>query len=341
MSTLNSLPTEILLQIIPQITYSPSTISSLSLTSSRFNEILTHHEQTIVKGYLCGQSFLFASAALHPGLKINTYTDIATIHNRTTALADLKAKWWDLTHRQDVRWLRCSRWAKIYRAGLLVLYSLQDREQAEEQTRKLKHDIKQEIIRQLPATSLACLLFVLVGGMALLRAQGPAVLRREHVCHCALIMDREAHGEDEVKRREIELACEEMLLAHGPNYLFAMIQEGGSVDVDSSEHTKPSLNDLSIEAIKSDNWAMKALVNEAANFTERQQPNKDGTSKPITLIATLRQALAAAAECRVCETKGKMWEILSATGFDSIDDTKLAALATGEKVDGGGKRVGF
>lgn len=258
MSTLTSLPTEILLQIIPQITYSPSTLSSLSLTSIRLNEILSHHEQTLVRAYLSGQSSLSASAILHPGLEINTYADIATLHNRTTALAGLKADWWDLTHRQDVRWLRCSRWAKIYRAGLLVLFSLQDCErQAKDQTPKLRHERQQEQIRQLPATSLACLLFALVGGMALLRAKGPEVLRREHVCHCVLVMDREAHGEDEVKRREMELACEEMLLAHGPNYLFSMIQEGQNVVDEGSEEKEQSVNDLSIQASKSENWAMK------------------------------------------------------------------------------------
>lgn len=258
MSTLNSLPTEILLQIIPQITYSPSTLSSLSLTSNRLNEILTHHEQTLVRAYLSGQSFLSESAVLHPGLEINTYADIATLHNRTTALAGLKADWWDLTHRQDVRWLRCSRWAKIYRAGLLVLYYLQDAErQTTVQTHKVKHEKQQELVRRLPATSLACLLFALVGGMALLRAKGPEVLRREHVCHCVLVMDREAHGEDEVRRREMELACEEMLLAHGPNYLFSMIEEGQSVEEDGSEKKEQSVDDLSIQAGKSENWAMK------------------------------------------------------------------------------------
>ena len=53
---------------------------------------------------------------------------------------------------------------------------------------------------------------------------------------------------------------------------------------------------------------------------ERQLPFPDGTIQPPTLISVLRQAFASKMSCHVAEVTAKMWEVLSGTIFDRIDD---------------------
>ena len=76
------------------------------------------------------------------------------------------------------------------------------------------------------------------------------------------------------------------------------------------------------------------LQNEIAGMEDRQDP-----AKPATLISSLRCALAAQVGCEVHQTATKMWEVLSCTGFDHVDEAKTVMIVRGEVVEKGMRRI--
>lgn len=82
-----------------------------------------------------------------------------------------------------------------------------------------------------------------------------------------------------------------------------------------------------------------ALEKEVAGMIERQSPNSDGFPKPPTLTSCLRRAFAAKLGGHISQNIGKMWEILSSTGFDEVDEEKLVKIVNGEEIEGGMKRI--
>lgn len=72
---------------------------------------------------------------------------------------------------------------------------------------------------------------------------------------------------------------------------------------------------------------------------ERQHPGPDGLPKPPTLTSCMRRAFAAQLGCHISQNVGKMWEILSSTSFDEIDDAKMVKVVNGEALTGGMKRI--
>lgn len=75
---------------------------------------------------------------------------------------------------------------------------------------------------------------------------------------------------------------------------------------------------------------------------ERQLTLVDGTQQHPTLTSVLRRAFASRMGCHVSETSSKMWELLSGTVFDSVDDGMLATLVNGEPLKRKGmRRMGF
>lgn len=75
---------------------------------------------------------------------------------------------------------------------------------------------------------------------------------------------------------------------------------------------------------------------------DRQSPLPDGTPPPPTLTSVLRRAFAVQMDCHVTEVTSKMWEVLSGTMFDKVDDEMMANLVNGETVRRKGmRRMGF
>lgn len=72
---------------------------------------------------------------------------------------------------------------------------------------------------------------------------------------------------------------------------------------------------------------------------ERQLPSPDGNPKPPTLTSCLRRAIAAKLGCHISQNVSKMWEILSSTSFDEVDEEKLVKIVNGEELKGGMKRI--
>lgn len=90
---------------------------------------------------------------------------------------------------------------------------------------------------------------------------------------------------------------------------------------------------------KADMMIHSALTKEVAGMIERQSPTPEGNPKPPTLTSCLRRAFAAKLGGHISENVGKMWAILSSTGFDEVDDEKLVKIVRGEEIEGGMKRI--
>ena len=66
----------------------------------------------------------------------------------------------------------------------------------------------------------------------------------------------------------------------------------------------------------------------------------EGIPRPPTLTSCMRRAFAAKLGCHISQNVGKMWEILSSTSFDEIDEAKMVKVVNGEDVGKGGlKRI--
>lgn len=201
-TSLDSLPNELLLEIIPHI-YTPHDLFCLCLTCTRLSTLIKTHETTLVKHILRLQPPI--SLRLFPGLPTKTFSDLETLHTRLSTLSDLHEKWLQITsHGPELHWLK-GRWEGIHKAGLLLLHRLQD---------SGSYNYKVSMLNGMSKTSLACLLFKLISSIKILRVYGPEPIKGTY-----------AAG-DVMQRSDIELASEEMLLEYGPGFFISMLKAG-------------------------------------------------------------------------------------------------------------------
>ncbi|KXT11414.1 hypothetical protein AC579_9875 [Pseudocercospora musae] len=294
----NSLPAEVLLEVIPYIPYTPHGIACLCLTCERLNVLIKHHEHGLVKNIKLLQLSPIA-LQLFPNLQTDTFEGLRTLYQRLDTLEELHAHWLKITGTgPELDWLK-GRWESIHKAGLLLLYRLQDTG---------SYCNKVALINALPATSLACLLFKLISSIKILRIYGPDPINGHH------------QAGDVMARSDIELAFEEMLLHHGPEFFIAMLKAGNIM------YSNPKSQ-----------WAIAALQSEISGMIDRQTcPGPDGNPRPPTLTSRLRRAFAAQLGIHISQNVGKMWEILSSTNFDEMNDSKsLLKIVQGEALTGG------
>lgn len=202
---LQTLPNEILLEIIPYI-YTPSSLSSFRLASPIFHELVKAHEQSLAQHILHTQN-LRPSLRLFPGLaqKPPSYASLATLHTRLSTLENHHAKWLQMvSHGPELYWLR-GRWENIHKAGLLLLHRLQD---------SGSYNYKVAVLNGLSKTSLACLYFKLISSIKILRVHGPEPVSARFMAGDIMV------------RSEVELAVEEMLLEHGPAFFVQLLEDG-------------------------------------------------------------------------------------------------------------------
>lgn len=254
-SPLTTLPPELLLQIIPLIPHSPSTLLALQQTSPSLHALLKTHESTLV-AELRANSYSIPSnsttSPLFPSLPLKTYADLAVLYERLQVLESLHANWLHLTsHGPELGWLK-DRWEKVHKVGTLLLWRLGDvadfaakavivqeatsttSESAEEGSRttpsqeeknhlaqstiaQTAHAAKSDLLHLLPATSLACLIFKCYSAVKILRVHGPDPVHSR----CG--------WEDAGFRCEVELAVEELLLVHGAGFFVALLEAGTGV----------------------------------------------------------------------------------------------------------------
>lgn len=198
--TLISLPAELLLEIIPHIPYTPHNLQCVCLVCTHFKGLIKDHETSLVAD-IVKQPEIHDSLKLFPGLK-PSYKGLQTLHSRLDVLDGVHDKWLHATsHGPDLSWMK-GRWEAVYKAGLLLLYRLQDISD---------YDSKIKLLHTLPSTSLACLLFKLISSIEILRIHGPAPIHESF-----------KRGDWEM-RGDIELAFEELLLSHGPSFFIRLM----------------------------------------------------------------------------------------------------------------------
>lgn len=203
-SSFNALPSEVLLEIIPYIPFSPHSLTCICRTCARLNLLVSGHEHSLVRDIKRNQ-IANASLQLFPSLPTDTFTGLAILHKRLQTLESLHEQWLQITSNgPELDWLR-GRWEGIHKTGLLLLYRLQDAG---------SYPNKVAMLNGLPSTSLACLLFKLISSIKILRIYGPNPINGNY-----------AAG-DIMARSDIELAFEEMLLQHGPDFFIAMLKVG-------------------------------------------------------------------------------------------------------------------
>ncbi|KAF2725308.1 hypothetical protein K431DRAFT_281258 [Polychaeton citri CBS 116435] len=297
----DSLPGEILLEILPYVSYSPHGWACLCLTCKKLNHLIKHHEHGLAKDVIDCQ--FCQILVFFPGIP-KTFDGLNLLHHRLEILEDIHSHWLKVTnHGPDLNWLR-GRWENIHKAGLLLLYRLQDAED---------YEGKRALLSSLPASSLACLLFKMIASIKILRIYGPDPINVRFA------------SDDLLTRSDVELAFEELLLQFGPDFFVAMLK---------AEEVRNAWENEGKNAVET-------LQNEIAQMEERQSLLPNGQHRPPTLIASLRRAFATSAECQINENVTRMWEILSSTPFDTIDDEKMGKLVLGEEIGGGQKRMGY
>lgn len=84
------------------------------------------------------------------------------------------------------------------------------------------------------------------------------------------------------------------------------------------------------------NRSYSALNDELDNMEFRQLH-----SAAPTLIATLRRSFAQKTNGHIGNTATKMWEVLSSSVFDEVDEEKMVKIVRGEALVGGMKRMGY
>jgi len=84
------------------------------------------------------------------------------------------------------------------------------------------------------------------------------------------------------------------------------------------------------------NLSHSALNDELDNMEFRQLH-----SAAPTLIATLRRSFAQKTNGHIGNTATKMWEVLSSSVFDEVDEEKMVKIVRGEALVGGMKRMGY
>lgn len=202
-TSLETLPNELLLEIIPYV-YTPHDLACLCLTCARLNILIKTHEHSLVKTIKKCQNSTTA-IRFFPSLPTATFDDLNVLYTRASTLEDLHEQWLRITsYGPELNWLK-GRWEGVHKAGLLLLHRLQD---------SGSYNYKVALLNGLPSTSLACLLFKLISSIKILRIYGPEPIKGTF------------SAGDIMQRSDIELAFEEMLLQHGPNFFITMLKAG-------------------------------------------------------------------------------------------------------------------
>ena len=211
----HTLPTEILLEIISSVPFTPADFLSLRLTCRRFHDVLTHHEAPIAAATR-RRTFDAKTTILFPGLHDDSLRNLGRLHARVQTLESVHEHWLKITqHSPQLEWLK-GRFEGVHKAGLLLLYHLQDlrlqKSTNAEGSPICEHCQRAAFLRSLPATSLACLLFKLVSSVRILRVHGPEPIA-------------EGWKKGNVgARSDVELVCEELILRNGPWFFLALLQ---------------------------------------------------------------------------------------------------------------------
>ncbi|CAD0094461.1 unnamed protein product [Aureobasidium mustum] len=279
------LPSELILDSLSRLHYTPRCLDSLRLVCREFNSILQQFEHSLTVEIIRLQ-FPSGILAKYPGLETSeiNFKTLDELCMRSYALSRLDRNCHNIRRREgkEAAWMR-PEWINLQQAGFHLLYRLQD---------VGNHDNKSQVIRSLPATSLAILLLTLYLCIQQLRADGPSLL----IPTSPLL-----HG---MLRFEVELCCQELILQHGPSFLDALLCHCPN--------------------------AISLLETEVRNMEARQLPSEDGKAREKTLIAECRCRLADSLGTNVEDNRRDMWSILGRIG--TLDEEDVVKVIRGEEL---------
>ena len=164
------------------------------------------------------------------------------------------------------------------------------------------HEQRASLISGLPQSSLAILTFAVMMSLHILRTAGPEMV---------LYFTSPPNSDS---RSEIELACEELILQRGPEFLLDLLMH----KKDAISYISQIIRPTSCHA----DAFLRALKDEYYGMPSRQEPLPDGSPPPTTLIATLRRTFAQQCQCEIEFNLMHMWYVL---------DESCGALADSEE----------
>ncbi|KAF2153112.1 hypothetical protein K461DRAFT_267752 [Myriangium duriaei CBS 260.36] len=295
-ASLDGLPAEILIDILSEVNYGPSLRTDLRLVNRRFKEVTDSYEHCIA-GKILASQFAWAPRQF-PGLlggdargaKKPGWKELATVFHRTAVLTNIKSRCKVIREGRSEHsaWTTC-RAITFHHTGLLLLYRLSDCK---------SHAEKAALIQSLPASSLAVMLFTLMVSVHLLRAIGPS-----------MVLYWTDPPLTEESRSDIELACEEVLLRDGPDFLLGLLMH--------------------------DMKAIESLKSEVSSMDSKQIHQPTGPPPETTLIASLRQTFAAEMGCEMRYNLVHMWYVLDERCIALSDSNEDVVTKAVEKVVNG------
>lgn len=128
--SLANLPTEILLETISLVPYTPSSIQSLQLVCRRFDAIVRNYEHSIA-GSIIRNNFPHQTLRKFPSVIQKhgdaTYATVGELTSRLQVLHDIEKSCYDIRERagKQAGWME-TRWIQLQGVGLLLLYRLHD-----------------------------------------------------------------------------------------------------------------------------------------------------------------------------------------------------------------------
>ncbi|KAL1306655.1 hypothetical protein AAFC00_005329 [Neodothiora populina] len=277
------LPTELIIDTITKVEWEQRTLCNLRLVCRNFDDILRSFENTITNALLQSQ-FPSSSRNMFPSLfqEASKYSTVSEVQRRWDILGRLEHNCVHIGEREGKQGWMIPRSIKIHSTGLCLLFRLQDVGSGGSQA---------TLIRSLPCTSLLVLLFSLTLSLHQLRVNGPDILNSSAPVQCAAF------------RAEMELACLELLLQHGPQFLLSLLEK--------------------------DSNAMSLLESEYDRMEIRQMAYPDGTPKPPTLISVLRRTLSARLECDWRDHHKYMLNFLHEERFHDISEEDTSKIVQG------------
>jgi len=217
-----SLPNEILIDILTMLPWSRAGSRDTRLVCRQFNAVLRDYEHSIACELIRTQ-FPASSRRRFPGLfhtETVNYAVVDQLHNRWSALARVREGCRHVREREGkaAGWMT-PRWIKIQEVGLGLLYRLQDCGKGSNhvvpcsllRSSSVCYEDQAMLIKSLPVVSLAVLLFTLFISIHQLRADGPDIIHHQSPVQVPAF------------RAELELACEELMLQHGADYLVSLL----------------------------------------------------------------------------------------------------------------------
>lgn len=277
-ASMDSLPSEILLEITEQVAFDQSTFKAITDISPRFQQLTTRYSQSIT-GNIARSQYPYISRMYPPPSESQAMLNIrsewlAMLEHRSTAVNGIL----DLIAPGPLDKLASSEthasWMRSLETGLHLFYRLHDQKE---------HNEKIAYIESLPLLSLALMFVTLIFALRTAQDLRTCVMHPDH------------SPETEEERMELCLCFEECTLQHGPDFLYQIL-------------SPPYRTHCHHRDVKDDAYAI--LMKEYEGIEARQFPGPNGEQPQATLISCVKQAISRTSGCSLQKVYGTAWRVV-------------------------------